>query len=60
MGRTIPSFRIVSIIEEKEWKSFRKHLNKKDKKIFDDMFSIARLYNSAVLILYFQLEYILL
>ena len=47
MGRTIPSFRIVSIIEEKEWKSFRKHLNKKDKKTFDDMFSIARLYNSA-------------
>ena len=26
---------------------FRKYLNQKDKKAFDDMFSIARLYNSA-------------
>jgi hypothetical protein len=34
-------------IRRKEWKSFRKYLNKNDKKAFDDMFSIARLYNSA-------------
>src|SRR5215211_2962588 len=47
MGRTIPSFRIAALLEEKEWKLFRKYLNKKDKKAFDDMFSIARLYNSA-------------
>jgi hypothetical protein len=47
MGRTIPSFRIAAILEEKEWKSFRKYLSKYDKKAFDDMFSIARLYNSA-------------
>ena len=47
MGRTIPSFRIAAVLEEKEWKSFRKYLNKKDKKAFDSMFSIARLYNSA-------------
>jgi hypothetical protein len=48
MGRTIPSFRIAAILEEKEWKSSRKYLNKKnDKKAFDDMFSISRLYNSA-------------
>jgi hypothetical protein len=47
MGRTIPSFRIAAVLEEKEWKTFRKYLNKKDKKAFDDMFSIARLYNSA-------------
>ncbi len=47
MGRTIPSFRIAAILEEKEWKMFRKYLNKKDKKAFDEMFSIARLYNSA-------------
>ena len=47
MGRTIPSFRIAAVLEEKEWKMFRKYLNKKDKKAFDDMFSIARLYNSA-------------
>jgi hypothetical protein len=47
MGRTIPSFRIASSIEEKEWKSFRNSLDKSDKKIFDDMISIAHLYNSA-------------
>ncbi len=48
MGRTIPLFRIAAIIEENEWKLFRKYLNKKgDKKAFDDMFSIAKLYNSA-------------
>ena len=47
MGRTIPAFRIAAILEEKEWKSFRKYLNKNDKKVFDGMFSIARLYNSA-------------
>ena len=47
MGRTIPSFRIAAILEEKEWKMFRKYLNKCNKKTFDDMFSIARLYNSA-------------
>ena len=47
MGRTIPSFRIAAVLEEKEWKMFKKYLNKKDRKAFDDMFSIARLYNSA-------------
>jgi hypothetical protein len=48
MGRTIPSFRIASVLEEKEWKSYKRYLNKKgDKKAFDNMFSIARLYNSA-------------
>ena len=47
MGRTIPSFRIASIQEEKEWKKFRQALDKSDRKIFDNMFSIAHLYNSA-------------
>ncbi|HKG89742.1 MAG TPA: hypothetical protein VKA95_15595 [Nitrososphaeraceae archaeon] len=47
MGRTIPSFRIASVMEKEEWKSFRKALDKKDKKIFDDMFNISILYNSA-------------
>jgi hypothetical protein len=47
MGRTIPSFRIAAVLEEKTWKQYRKFLNKKDKKAFDNMFSIARLYNSA-------------
>ena len=47
MGRTIPSFRIASVEEQKEWKSFRQTWDKKDRKTFDDMFSIAHLYNSA-------------
>ena len=47
MGRTIPSFRMASIEEQKEWKEFRQALDKSDRKAFDDMFSIAQLYNSA-------------
>ena len=47
MGRTIPSFRIASVMEKEEWKSFRKALDKMDRKIFDDMFDISILYNSA-------------
>jgi hypothetical protein len=47
MGRTIPSFRIAAILEEKTWKQYRKYLNKIDRTEFDKMFSIATLYNSA-------------
>ena len=47
MGRTIPSFRIASVMEKEEWKYFRRALDKKDRKIFDDMFDIPILYNSA-------------
>jgi hypothetical protein len=47
MGRTIPSFRIASVEEQKEWKEFRQALDKSDRKAFDDMFLITHLYNSA-------------
>jgi hypothetical protein len=47
MGRTIPSFRIASVEEQKEWKEFRQSLDKSDRKTFDNMFSIVQLYNSA-------------
>ncbi|HET9356988.1 MAG TPA: hypothetical protein VFN98_02745 [Nitrososphaeraceae archaeon] len=47
MGRTIPSFRIASVMEKEEWKAFRKALDKGDRKVFDDMFAISILYNSA-------------
>ena len=48
MGRTIPSFRIATVMEEEEWKLFRKYLrNKNEKKLFTHMFLIANLYNSA-------------
>jgi len=48
MGRTIPSFRIAVVLEEENWKFFRKNMrNKNEKKLFTHMFSIANLYNSA-------------
>jgi len=47
MGRTIPSYRIASEMEIRKWRSFRKLLDKKDRKVFDEMLSIPRLYNVA-------------
>jgi hypothetical protein len=47
MGRTIPSYRIASQIEILKWKPFRRTLDKSEKKMFDEMFSYSRLYNSA-------------
>jgi hypothetical protein len=47
MGRTIPSFRIASKMEYAEWKNFRRALPKADRKVFEDMFSLSVLYNSA-------------
>ena len=47
MGRTIPSFRLASVDEEQEWKQFRRQLDKSDRKVFDNMFAISHLYNSA-------------
>jgi hypothetical protein len=47
MGRTIPSFRIAALMEEKRWKIYRQYLDKQEQKIFKHMFSIAYLFNSA-------------
>ena len=47
MGRTIPSYRIAVEMERSKWKIFRQGLDKKDRKMFDKMFSYSRLYNSA-------------
>jgi hypothetical protein len=47
MGRTIPSFRIALEMEKAEWKPFRNALCKVDRKKFDDMWDIPRLYLSA-------------
>jgi len=47
MGRTVLSYRIATEMEKNKWKTFRQRLDKKDKKIFDEMFSYSRLYNSA-------------
>ena len=47
MGRTIPSFRIASEMEIWKWRPFRKALDKQDRKAFDEMLCIPRLYNVA-------------
>ena len=47
MGRTIPPYRIATEIERSKWKIFRQRLNKKDKKMFDEMLDYSKLYNSA-------------
>lgn len=47
MGRTVPSFRIALADEESEWKDYRKHLDNSERKDFDDMFALPRLYVSA-------------
>jgi hypothetical protein len=47
MGRTVPSYRIASEIEIWKWRPFRKALDKQDRKVFDEMLSIPRFYNSA-------------
>ena len=45
MGRTVPSYRIAAEFERSKWKIFRQRLDKKDRKMFDEMFSYSRLYN---------------
>ena len=47
MGRTIPSFRNVPDMEKAEWKPFRNALDKSERKEFDDMSDIPRLYLSS-------------
>jgi hypothetical protein len=47
MGRTLPSFRIVLAEEKKEWKPFRNGVDNKERKEFDEMWDIPRLYVSA-------------
>ena len=47
MGRTVPSFRIVLSEEKKEWNPFGDALYKNERKGFEDMWDIPKLYNSA-------------
>lgn len=47
MGRTFPSFTQALIEEEREWKPFRKYLDKSERKQFDDMIATPRLYISS-------------
>src|SRR5215210_8746087 len=47
MGRTVPSFRVALEMEKADWEPFRNALDKSERKEFDDMFHIPRLYLSA-------------
>jgi hypothetical protein len=47
LGRTVPSFRIVLEEEKSGMKPFRKALDKSERKEFDDMFDIPRVYIRA-------------
>jgi hypothetical protein len=47
MGRTVPSYRLASEREKRKWKVFREQLDKSERKTFDEMMSITRLYNVA-------------
>jgi hypothetical protein len=47
MGRTVPSFRLAHMHEEREWQEFRNALSKQERKAFDRMFATSRLYISA-------------
>ena len=47
LGRTVPSFRIVIAEEKQEWKDFRNALDKSERKEFDEMWDIPRLYVTA-------------
>ena len=47
MGRIVPSYRIASERERRKWKIFRLELDKCKRKLFDEMMSYSRLYNTA-------------
>jgi hypothetical protein len=47
VGRTVPSFRIAAEIERTKWNQFRSLLDKKDRKMFDQMYDCVKLHNSA-------------
>ncbi len=47
MGRTVPSFRNVLAEEKQEWKPFRNALPKAERKAFDEMWDIPKLYIMA-------------
>jgi hypothetical protein len=47
MGRTVPSFRVVLEMEKADWKPFRNALDKSERKSFDEMWDISRLYIPA-------------
>ena len=48
VGRTVPSFRIAAEIERTKWTQFRSNLDKKDRKMFDQMYDYVKLNNAGL------------
>ena len=48
MGRTLPTATGNFMIEKEEWKPFRNALDKKDRPLFDQMFSTSRLHTMSM------------
>jgi hypothetical protein len=49
MGRTLPTATGLLHKEKDEWKEFRLMLPKSERKLFDEMFGSANLYNYAIM-----------
>jgi hypothetical protein len=49
MGRTLPTATGLLHKEKAEWKEFRQLLPKSERKLFDEMFGSAHLYNYAIM-----------
>ena len=47
MGRTVPSFRMAAEIERTKWTQFKSYLDKKDSKMFDQMYDYFEINNAA-------------
>ena len=47
MGRIVSAFRLAAEIERTKWRQFRSLLDKKDRKMFDQMYDCVKLHNSA-------------
>jgi hypothetical protein len=47
VGRTVPTFRLAAEIERTKWKQFRSYLDKKDRKMFDEMYDYFKLHSAA-------------
>src|SRR5918911_2379096 len=48
MGSTLPSFRQAVLMEYRKWKPFRRALEKSERQLFDQMWELTALYNSAM------------
>ena len=47
MGRTVPAFRLEAEIERTKWTQFRSYLDKKDRKMFNQMYDSFKLDSAA-------------